>query len=141
MSHRQAEKFPLMARSSPRHYFNGMKEKDISRLVRFLIDSADTLNGYTRLKVYYDNGQPQIKEMLKEAFAIYASKTEFVSDVHPDKYRLFQVADTLCTLELTRLKLLSGDRLSSSEFEFFGGIQNLKRHYFKPIEHKRVIHS
>ena len=29
------------------------------------------------------------------------------------------------------------ERLSRSEFEFFNGIQNLNRNYFKPIDQKR----
>ena len=68
---------------------------------------------------------------------MYASRTEFVGEVHPEYYRLFQAADTLCTLELMRLILKSGERLSRSEFEFFNGIQNLNRNYFKPIDQKR----
>lgn len=111
----------------------------LQMLVRFLIDRSDRLNGYDRLRIYYDNGQSQVKDLLVEAFAIYASRTEFAVDVHPDRYRLFQVADTLCTLELARLKLQAGDRLSNSEFEFFGGVQNLKRYYLKPIVRKRIV--
>ena len=108
----------------------------LQSIVRFLIDKADDLNQYDRIKLYYDNGQPQVKELLREAFAIYASKTTFISDVHPEKYRLFQAADTLCTLELARFKLQSGEHLSTSEFQFFGGLGNLNKHYFKPISRK-----
>ena len=108
----------------------------LQQLVRFLIDKSDTFNSYSTLKVYYDDGQPQVKELLRESFAIYASKTVFVTDVHPEGYRLFQAADTLCTLELMRLKLLSGERLSRSEFEFFNGIHNLRRNFFRAIDQK-----
>ena len=108
----------------------------LQRLVRFLIDNSDSLNTYSRIKIYYDDGQPQIKTLVHEAFAIYAAKTEFVADVQPERYRLFQAADVLCTLELARLKLQSGERLSSSEFEFFNGIQGLRKNYLKPISSK-----
>ena len=108
----------------------------LQRLVRFLIDNSKILNGYGRLKVYYDDGQPQIKQLLKEAFALFASKTVFVENVMPENYRLFQAADVLCTLELVRLKLQTGERLSRSEFDFFNGIQNLRRNYLKPISSK-----
>ena len=73
---------------------------------------------------------------MREAFAIYSSKTSFIADVRPANYRLFQVADALCTLELVRLKLQSHEKLTSSEFEFFNGIQNLRRNYLKPLEQK-----
>ena len=119
-----------MARSDPRHQLSYHR---LQKLVRFLIENADDFNAYDRLKVYYDDGQPQIKQLLREAFAIFASKTVFVQDVQPDKYRLFQVADVLCTLELLRAKLSSGERLSRSEFDFFNGLQNLRKNYLKPI--------
>ena len=108
----------------------------LQKIVRFLVDNADMFNAYDRLKIYYDDGQPQIKELLKEAFALFAAKAVFVNDVQPEKYRLFQVADVLCSLELIRLKLQSGDRLSKSEFAFFNGIGNLNRNYLKPIVSK-----
>lgn len=108
----------------------------LQRLVRFLIDNSQVLNGYDRLKVYYDDGQPQIKQLLKEAFALFASKTVFVENVMPENYRLFQAADVLCTLELVRLKLKTEERLSRSEFDFFSGLQNLRRNYLKPISSK-----
>jgi len=109
----------------------------LQHLVRFLIDKADMLNGYDRLKIYYDNGQRQVKDLLKEAFSIFSAKTEFVEAVHPEGYRLFQVADVLCTLELIRRKLRDGGRLSRSEYEFFNGFQNLNRNYFKLIDRKQ----
>ena len=89
-----------------------------------------------KLKIYYDNGQAQVTSILKEAFAPFASKTEFVPDVSPSKFRLFQVADLLCTVELANLKLLAGDRLTDSEIAFFGSIQNLRKNYIKPLSRK-----
>lgn len=105
----------------------------LQQLVRFLIDSAADLNGYQRLKIYYDDGQQQIKQLLREAFAIFSAKAVFVEDVQPENYRLFQAADVLCSLELTRIKLLSGERLSRSEYDFFNGIHNLRKNYLKPL--------
>ena len=59
-----------------------------------------------------------------------------LDNVQPESCRLFQAADALCTLELARLKLQSGERLSPSEFEFFKGIQGLRKNYLKPISAK-----
>ena len=108
----------------------------LQKLIRFLIDGSATFNTYSRIKIYYDDGQPQVKKLLREAFALYAARTEFVADVQPTNYRLFQAADVLCTLELARLKLQSGERLSSSEFEFFDGIQGLRKNYLKQLAYK-----
>ena len=43
---------------------------------------------------------------------------------------------SLCTLELLKLKLQTGERLSRSEFEFFNGLQNLRKNYLKPLVSK-----
>jgi len=108
----------------------------LQQMVKFLVDNLDDLGSYDKLKVYYDNGQGQIKDLLKEAFAVFSSRTEFVPEVTPSKYRLFQAADLLCTLELTRIKLELENRISESEKKFFVSIQNLKKHYLKPISQK-----
>ena len=71
-----------------------------------------------------------------EAFAIYSSKVEFATDVHPAKYRLFQAADVMCRLELVKTKLLVNGFVSKSEDRFFGGIKNLKKNYLKPLSRK-----
>jgi hypothetical protein len=88
------------------------------------------------LKIYYDNGQSQVKDLLKEAFAIYSSKTEFVPSVLPSRYRLFQAADLACTLELIKMKLEDCGTISLSENAFFGGIKALRKGYLKPLSHK-----
>jgi len=107
---------------------------DLSRqLSLFLLRNRSVFDLYERLKVYYDNGQGQIKSLLKEAFAPFSSKTDFIPEVTPEKYRLFQVADMLCTLELTRVKLEVERRISESEKKFFVSIQNLKKRYLKQV--------
>mgnify|MGYP003298577537 CR=1 FL=1 len=83
-------------------------DKLLQGLNRFLIDHADTLNSYDKLKVYYDDGQAQVKALLHEAFGMFSARTEFVEDVRPEKYRLFQAADLLCSVELiSTLRILS----------------------------------
>ena len=110
----------------------------LQAMTRFLVDQAAMLNGYDKLKVYYDNGQSAVSEVLREAFALFASKTEFVQGVTPSKYRLFQVADLVCTLELIKTKLEIEGRLSDSEFAFFRGIHNLKKNYLKVLASRLI---
>ena len=105
-------------------------------IVDFLISHRNDFNTSEKIKVYYDNGQTQVTALLKEAFAIYSSKVEFAVDVHPSKYRLFQVADVICTLELVKAKLTANGSVSESEERFFGGIKNLKKNYLKPLSRK-----
>jgi len=108
----------------------------LREMVAFLISRRDELGGYDRLKIYYDNGQAQVLALLKEAFAIYSAKTEFVPEVHPPDYRLFQAADLACTLELVKTKLDVEGRMSNSENVFFGGAKILRKGYLKPLSRK-----
>ena len=108
----------------------------LQQIVGFLVRHMDDLNTYDVLKVYYDNGQHELATLLKEAFAIYASRTQFVKDVSPERYKLFQVADLACTLELTRLKLEETGTLSTSEQQFFGGAKNFRKNFLKPLLRK-----
>lgn len=110
-----------------------MHDALLQQILGFLVTHAQTLNAYEKLKIFYDNGQAQVTTILKEAFAPFASKTEFIPEVSPSRYRLFQLADILCTLELAQLKLQTGNRLTESEIAFFGSIQNLRKTYIKPL--------
>ena len=117
------------------------KTKDVhdpllQKIQYFLLANADAFNSFDRLKVYYDNGQSALTGLIKEAFALFASRTEFVPDVEPSKYRLFQVADIACTLELAREKMSRDEGLSESEKVFFGGTKNLKKNYLKVLDRK-----
>ena len=105
-------------------------------IVNFLISHRDDFNASEKIKIYYDNGQTQVTALLKEAFAIYSSKVEFASGVQPSKYRLFQAADVICTLELVKAKLFAYGSISESEDRFFGGIKNFKKNYLKPLSRK-----
>ena len=75
----------------------------------------------------------------EQPFSLFASRTEFVADVEPAKYRLFQVADIACKLELARKKLESADGLSESESAFFGGTKNLRKNYLKVLDKKMFV--
>ena len=110
----------------------------LQQIVRFLLAKSDELSTFDKLKVYYDNGQSKLTSLLKEAFSIFASRTEFIPDVEPAHYRLFQVADIACTLELVRAKLLSQEGLSESELAFFGGVKKFKKNYLKLLDKQRI---
>lgn len=110
----------------------------LQKMVGFLASNAEVFNEYDAIKVYYDNGQIQVKEILKEAFALFSSKVEYVADVKPSRYRLFQAADVICTLDLMRAKLDDGGELTKSEFVFFGGVRDLKRNVLRFIKVKEM---
>ena len=61
-------------------------------------------NSCDRVKINYDNGQVEVSRILSSVFNILLDNVEF-KRVLPSEYRLFQVADLICTLKLAELKL------------------------------------
>ena len=72
----------------------------------------------------------------KEISVFVDESGSFDPEVEPSKYRLFQVADLACTLELARAKLSEPEGLSESERVFFGGEKNFKKNYLKLLDRK-----
>ena len=68
-------------------------------------------------------------------FSALLPRVEF-KRVMPVNYKLFQVADLICTMKLIGLKL-DGPGLTKSETQFFGNVNDLKKNYLKKIEKKR----
>ena len=65
-------------------------------------------------------------------------KAEFVQDVKPQKYKLFQVADLVCSVSLIACKLRNGERMTESEHAFFGGPRLFKRNILKYLKRKEI---
>ena len=53
----------------------------------------------------------------------------------PTNYKLFQVADFICTMELVNLKI-ENNVFSNSELTFFGNMRDLKQNYLKALKKK-----
>ena len=85
--------------------------------------------------MYYDNGQVEVNKILAAVFSTLLDNVEF-RKVIPSDYRLFQVADLVCTLKLVELKL-DNHTLSRSEIKFFENDRILRKNYLKPISIKK----
>ena len=96
----------------------------------------DFFAGFDRITVYYDNGQSELSTILNAVFSIQFSNVEF-RKAEPQKYRLLQAADFICTMELLRIKK-NEKRLSRSEEQFFYKPQELKKTFLKSLEKKRL---
>lgn len=105
-------------------------------LAEFLSVNALQFSNYDKIKVYYDNGQDQVKKVLESAFKFVTAKTEFVPEVTPARYRLFQAADLICTLELMRRRIDEGIGLNKSESLFFGNARLFKRNVLSQLSLK-----
>ncbi|MBO5281868.1 MAG: DUF3800 domain-containing protein, partial [Lachnospiraceae bacterium] len=70
-------------------------------------------SNFDKLIVYYDNGQNELSIILNAVFSIQFSNVEF-RRAEPQKYRLLQAADFICSMELINIKR-DEKRLSRSE--------------------------
>ena len=108
-------------------------------LVAFLNSRHDELSGLDVVKVYYDCGQSPVTNLLHQTFENdLGCPVEFVQNVRPAKYRLFQLADLVCTLHLMELKIKNGIPLTCSENRFFGGPRDFQRNILKRIKRKEI---
>ena len=116
-----------------RHMFDSLEltvalSKQLSSFIR---EEYSFFMQFDRIIVYYDNGQVELNKLLASVFAVMLPQAEF-RKVLPADYRLFQVADFICTLELIHLK----DKqhiLSKSEEAFFGSMRDRRKNYIKPM--------
>ena len=93
-------------------------------------------DSFDKIIVYYDNGQIELGAILNTVFSIHFSNVEF-RKAEPQKYRLLQAADFICSMELLKIKK-NENRLSKSEKQFFYKPQELKKTFFKAIDKKRL---
>ena len=106
----------------------------------FFSRHAETLGEFHTLKVYYDCGQPEVTHILHETIdQVGKGRVSFAQGVDPIRYKLFQLADLICTVRLLELKLANGDALTESEMRFFGGVREFKRNVLKKIKAKELI--
>ena len=99
----------------------------------------DFFSSFGTIIVYYDNGQNELSAILNAVFSIQFSNVEF-RKAEPQKYRLLQAADFICSMELLKIKK-NEKRLSRSEEQFFYKSQELKKTFFRSIEKKKGIQN
>lgn len=99
-------------------------------------EHLDFFASFDKIIVYYDNGQNELSAILNAVFSIQFSNVEF-RKAEPQKYRLLQAADFICSMELLKIKR-DEKHLSKSEEHFFYKPQELKKTFFKSIEKKKL---
>lgn len=109
-----------------------------TQLNDFIIGHKDMLSRLGKVKVYYDCGQAPITNLLHKYFSDIGCPVDFAQGVLPRNYKLFQLADLICTLTLVKLKLENGEKLSESEHRFFGGARAFKHNELKFLNNKRL---
>ncbi len=109
----------------------------ISRAIsREITAHRDYWEACERIIVYYDNGQTELTRIITSVFNALFSNVE-MRKVRPNDYKLFQVADLICTLEMIGEKERHNG-MSKSELDFFGSARAFKKDYYKKIADKRL---
>lgn len=101
-----------------------------------LKNNIDYFSEFDLIINYYDNGQDNLTKIITSVFTTLFNNVEF-RKVQPADYKLFQVADLICTMELTKDKA-DENRFSNSEKEFFNSARDFKKNLYKQIEKKKL---
>jgi hypothetical protein len=101
----------------------------------FLNNHMETLIEYDKIVVYYDYGQNELTKLLVSSFNTAFKNVEIRKTQH-SYYRLFNVADMFCTLELLSIKA-ERNQLSKSEIKFFKSAKMLTKSYLRTITSKK----
>lgn len=103
-------------------------------LSSFVKENLCYFQQFDKIIIYYDNGQTQLASILVSVFSSWFHNKFEYRVVSPYEYKLFQVADFICTLALIEHKLNDGKCLTKSETLFFGTPRRLKMNYLKHIK-------
>lgn len=104
----------------------------LSKLIgTWVKNNYETLLTYDIVKIYYDNGQVELSRILASVFNVLLPSVE-TKKVMPSDYRIFQVADFICTMKLVELKI-ENHAMSVQEQRFFGGEDGIKKKYLKDL--------
>lgn len=110
-------------------------DEEISKLAKelsnFIKNNINYMLSFDNIKIYYDNGQTEIKTLINSVFSSNLPNV-IMKNIQSTDYRLFQVADLICTFDLLYKKYIT-KQLSKSEIIFFGNERNLYRNYIKPL--------
>ena len=120
------DKFKLSARIA----------KELSGFVK---EHLDYFQSYDNIIVYYDYGQQELSVIINTILNTQFSHVDF-RNASPKRYKLLQVADFICSVELLKQKRLR-NQLTKSETQFFYKPGELKKNYIKSVEKKRFKDS
>lgn len=93
---------------------------------------------FEHVKIYYDNGQSIVKRAVYESVESALSKQAIIKKrTTMTEYRLAQVADYLCTIELAAVKYATKENGGTYD-KFFGGIGAFKKNWLKQARRKAI---
>lgn len=112
---------------------NAKLSREIATQIRANYEFFDS---FDNIIVYYDNGQNELTKILTSVFNTLFINVEF-RRVKPSDYKLFQVADLICTWELLAIKA-KNKSFTKSENEMFGSAREFMKNRYKLIQKKKL---
>ncbi|MDR3305820.1 MAG: DUF3800 domain-containing protein [Clostridiales Family XIII bacterium] len=107
----------------------------LSKLIYgFLNENISAFAEYDETIVYYDGGQKELTRLISSAFGSILGNVDF-RKIEPVSYKLAQVADLCCTLELIALKA-DTKTVTKSELYFFESIKKFRKSYLSAMRKK-----
>lgn len=123
---------------SKKHFksFNQLYGHISREMDNFFLEHKEEFDKYDEIVIYYDNGQQKITNLIHTVVAIHFDKYD-IRKVMPADYRLFQVADMLCTFAVIDEKAkLRG--LSVSEKYVLHSYADFKKDFLKDLKTKEI---
>lgn len=115
-----------------------LKNKIIRDISGLFCDQLNFFQSFENVKVYYDNGQALVRNALDTSVSSTLSKQAIVRRRSTmTEYRLAQVADYLCCMELAALKYENKEN-GETYNKFFGGIGSFKKNWLKQVRRKHI---
>lgn len=105
-------------------------------LVELFSENLEYFQTFDKVKIYYDNGQRMVQNAISEAVLDSISKHAIQHRrMTMSEYRLAQVADYLCAIELAALKYATKEN-SATYDKMFGSYGSFKRNWLKQARRK-----
>lgn len=116
-----------------------IRENFKAMIIPFMQAHKEYLESLGRIKLYYDAGQKQVGKIIQESLRESVScDICFAEGVKQTTYKLLQVADLVCTVDLINRKLSDDMSMTKAETRFFGGPRDFKRNIVKKIKAKEL---
>jgi hypothetical protein len=112
-----------------------LSAKIAKELSQFIKSNLHFFQSFDNIIVYYDYGQQELSVVINTILNTMFSNVDF-RNASPKQYKLLQVADFVCSLELLNQKR-ENNQLTKSEIKFFYKPNELKKNFIKSIEKKK----
>lgn len=108
--------------------------KQVSNAIKSELQAYKSyVSAFDQIIIYYDNGQAELRKILSVVFPDLLGHVT-LRRVRPVDYKLFQVADLVCTVEW----IANSDALTEAERVFFSSRREFIKNYLKPLRRKHL---